>query len=344
MLTTNGLEGVLSPGTVDIVFDHLEDFMKISRLCLLLLILCCNSAAAYNMPPTNWLVAFLYFQMAEEPLPVRSMMLSASRFDNEFERREFLDEQLVHWSVLVEKVEQKDTLVIKVDARVGEYDFANNYFPLNGIHEETYLTYRNPEGVYGPGLAVEILNSREFRHLKMEPGAARALSEQLGGDKGVSVQFVLRPVSTGHKDFSGGRTLSIYRALAMYAESATILHGDGETKLAVLQASSKLADHSPVERVATKLDASMLADPWAQAWGSREHFEALISHYNLESWSAFERIQVAGPCVNDFGYSDCQDLVERRRQLVLRCTNTLERDHLCWRIQGLPYTQAEADR
>ena len=220
--------------------------MKIFRLSFLLLILCCNSAAAYNMPPTNWLVAFLYFQIAEEPLPLRSMMLAESTFDNEFERREFLDEQLVHWSVLVGEVEQEDTLVIKVGARIGEYDFTNNYFPLNGIHEETYLTYRSPEGVYGPGLAMEILNSREFRHLNMAPDTARALSEQLGGDKRVTVQFVLRPVSAGHKDFSGGRTLSVFRALGMYAESATILDGDGETELAVLQASSKLTDHSPL--------------------------------------------------------------------------------------------------
>jgi len=344
MRRPNGLKG-FSSAAVDTVFEHPEDFMKISILSFLLLILCCKPVAAYDMPLTSEPVAFLYFQMAEEPLPLQSMMLAAAGdFDNEFERREFLDEQLVPWSVIVGAVEQKDTFAIKVGARIGEYDFTNNYFPWIGIHEETYLTYRRPEGVYGPGLAMEILNSREFRHLNMAPDTARALSEQLGGDKRVTVQFVLRPLSAGHKDFSGGRTLSVFRALGMYAESATILDGDGETELAVLQASSKLTDHSPVERALTKLDASMLADPWAQAWGSREHFEALVSHYNLESWSAFERIQVAQPCVSDFGYSQCQQLMERRRQLVLRCTNTLENDKFCWRIQGLPYTQAEAGR
>ena len=139
--------------------------------------------------------------------------------------------------------------------------------------------------------------------------------EDLGGNKTVVLRFTLRPVSSEQKDFSGGQTLSIYRSLGMYAESVTLLHGNEGDELAVMRATSAFEDHSPKERSLTKFDDRYLTDPWAQAWGSREHFEALVEHYNLENWKAFERIEVASPCVNGFGYARCQRLVERRRQL-----------------------------
>ncbi|NBD95297.1 MAG: DUF4852 domain-containing protein [Gammaproteobacteria bacterium] len=299
-----------------------------------------------KLPLTAEPAAILYFQMAEEPLPLRSMILatSPSGFDNEFDRQAFLDEQLLPYKVIVHAVEQAARFSSRVRARVGEYDFANNAFPLEGIHETTYLTFNGPPGVYGPGLAVQIVNSAEFRQLKMAPDAARALLERLDGDKRLMVRFTVRPVSSEQRDFSGGRTLSVHRALNVYAESATILVRDSETELATMQATSTFEDHAPEKRNLTAIEERLLIDPWAQAWGSRAQLEALIEHYNLENWGSFERMEVAQPCISDFGYSKCQNLIERRRQLALRCTNTLENDGLCWRIQGLPYTRAEADR
>lgn len=165
--------------------------MKLRYLFIALAVLAANGAASYEMPLTSEPVAYLYFQLSEEPLPLRSMMLAASPgFDDEFERRAFLEEQPEPWSVIVGAVEVKDRFEKKVRAEIGEYDFTNHYFPLKGIHEETYLTYGRPEGVSGPGLAAELPNSSEFRYLKMEPEAARALSRQLGGDKEIVVLTV----------------------------------------------------------------------------------------------------------------------------------------------------------
>lgn len=320
--------------------------MNYLKSLLVLLAFGSQAPAAAEMPLSGEFAAILYFQMAAEPLPLRSMLLemSTSDFENEFERQAFLDKQALPYQVIVHAIEEKDRFSQRVRARLGEYDFTNNYFPLEGVHENTYLTIKAPPGVYGPSLAIEILNSGEFRQLKLEPDAARRLLEDLGSDKRMLLRFVLRPVSSEQKDFSGGQTLSVYRSLQMYAESVTLLHGNEDNELAVMHATSAFEDHSPEERTLTEFDNRYLTDPWAQAWGSREHFEALIEHYNLENWKAFERIEVASPCVNEFGYSRCQSLVERRRQLVLRCTNALESDKLCWRIQGLPYSTAESER
>lgn len=320
--------------------------MKLFRCLLLSLLFSCPVLADSEMTLTAESAAILYFQMAEEPLPLRSMILatSSSRFDNEFDRQAFLDEQLLPHKVIVHSVEQKDRFSTRVSARIGEYDFANNAFPLAGIHENTYFTLRGSRGIYGPGVAVHIVNSGEFRQLKMAPEAARALLEQLGGDKRVVLRFIVRPLSSEQRDFGGRRGLSVFRALNVYAEGAEISTRDGDVELARLEASSTFEAHSPEARSLTEIDARMLDDPWARAWGSREHLEALVAHYDLENWTSFQRMEVAQPCISDFGYAQCQRLIERRRQLALRCTNTLAEDHLCWRIQGLPYTRAEGGR
>jgi hypothetical protein len=319
--------------------------MKLRYLFIAFAVLAANSAASYEMPLTSEPLAYLYFQLSEEPLPLRSMMLAASPgFDDEFERRAFLEEQLEPWSVIVGAVERKDRFAKKVRAEIGEYDFSNHYFPLKGIHEETYLTYSNPPGIQGPGLAMELLNSSEFRYLKMQPDAARALSDRLAGDKSVIVRFVLRPVSAEHKDFSGGRSFSVHRSLGMYAGRAQILHGEDQEELAVIDAATAFEDHSPEERNITQFDGSWLADPWTKPWGSREHFEALVEHYNLENWQGFSRMELASPCVNEFGYAACQRIITQRQRLVARCNSTLESPRLCGRIRGIPYTEAESRR
>jgi hypothetical protein len=320
--------------------------MNLFRLFLLACLLVGPAQAETEMPLTGEAAAILYFQLAEEPLPLRSMLLasSSSRFENEFDRRAFLDEKLAPYSLIVHSVEQADRFTTDVSARIGEYDFAENAFPLEGIHESTYYTPRGTRGIYGPALAVHIVNSGEFRRLEMPPEDARALVDRLDGDKRVVLRFVVRPLSSEQRDFGGGRGLSIHRALNVHAESAMIRTREGNTELARLQAGSAFEDHEPEPRSLTEIDERLIADPWARAWGSREHLEALVAHYDLENWTSFERLQVAQPCISDFGYTQCQQLVERRRQLALRCTNVLDDDHLCWRIQGLPYTPAEGGR
>ncbi|NKI33904.1 DUF4852 domain-containing protein [Wenzhouxiangella sp. XN79A] len=320
--------------------------MNLFRLFLLSCLLAGPAFAESEMPLTGESAAILYFQLAEEPLPLRSMILasSSSRFENEFDRRAFLDEQLSPYSLIVHAVEQNDRFTTNVSARIGEYDFAANAFPLEGIHESTYYSPRGTRGIYGPALAVHIVNSGEFRQLEMAPDAARALLERLGGDKRVVLRFVVRPLSSEQRDFGGGQGLTVYRALNVHAGSAVIRLREGNTELARLQAGSAFEDHDPEPRSLTEIDDRLIADPWARAWSSREHLEALVAHYDLENWTAFERMQVASPCVSDFGYTQCQRLIERRRQLALRCTNVLDEDRLCWRIQGLPYTPAEGGR
>ena len=319
--------------------------MKLMRISLFLLLLCCQPAIAEEPVLTNEAAAILYFQLSEEPLPMRTMMLSASPdFDNEFDRREFLQQQKLVNLLIVNATEQQEKFVRKVRARIGEYDFSNEYFPLEGIHETTYLTIRHPDWVYGPQLAVEILNSSEFRQLQMAPETARALHTQLGGNPTVILRFVLRPVRSEHKDFSGGRSFNIHRSLAMYAESMQILHGEDETVVAKIQPTSRFEDHAPVDRLLTESSNQMMDDPWAQAWGSSEHFDALVTHYNLENWSSFQRMEIAEPCVQSFGYSACQRIISRRQQLVSRCYSTLKNQRLCERIRGIPYTEAEHQR
>lgn len=320
--------------------------MKLFRVLLLSVLFSAPAVADSEMPLTGESAAILYFQMAEEPLPLRSMILasSSSGFENEFDRRAFLDEQLMPYKVIVHAVEQKDRFSTLVSARIGEYDFSSNAFPLEGIHESTYFGLDGAPGVYGPGVAVHIVNSGEFRQLEMAPDAARALLERLGEDKRVVLRFVVRPISSQQRDFGGGQGLSVFRALNLYAERAVVRVREGDTELATLEARSSFDDHDPEARGLTAIDERLLDDPWARSWASREHLEALVAHYNLENWSSFERMEVAQPCISDFGYSKCQRLIERRRQLALRCTNTLENDGLCWRIQGLPYTRAEAQR
>ena len=323
--------------------------MKSIRILFILLAIGSGAVGAAETQLSNMRVTFLYFQMADEPLPVRSMIEGAFRdlnFDNEFERREYLDKQIEPWTTMINDIEQQDEFSKKIRASIGDYDFGSNRFPLKGIHEETYLTLKHPRGVYGPGLAVEIGNSSEFRHLTMEPEAARRLVEEIGGDKKVVVEFSLRPVKSAQKDFSGGGALSmsVNRALVMYAERARILHGEEETELAVMQATSLLEDHSPVERTLTDIDAGMLSNPWKQAWGSKEHFEALFSHYNLDNWEGFSKLAIAQPCMSAFGYVACERMMVKRGQLVSRCFSSMDSRDLCRRLRGLPYTQGEYQR
>ena len=324
--------------------------MKFIKVLIILLTFVSGSvSASENL--FNILVGYLYFQMADEPLPIRSLVEESPlndhfAFDNEFDRREFLNGELGKFKASVHEIEREDEFSIKVKARLGDYDFENNRFPLRGIHENTYFKYENPHGLYGPKLAMQIVNSGEFRHLNMAPEAARRLVDKINEDKAISVRFYMRPVRSEQKNFDGGGSfsMSVFRALIMYAERAVISHGKQNTELGALQATSLYKDYSPVERTLTTIDDSMPSSPWIQAWGSKDHFEALFSHYNLKEWKAFSKISVSKPCVSDFGYSSCKVLITKREQLVSRCLNTVNNKKLCHRLWGLHYTLAEEEQ
>ena len=173
--------------------------MKSIRMFFVLLAIGSAPVGGSETQLSNMHVTFLYFQVADEPLPVRSMIEGAFRdlsFDNEFEQHEYLDKQIEPWMTMVNDIEQQDEFSKRVRASIGDYDFGSNGFPLKGIHEETYLTLKHPRGVYGPGQAVEVGNSSEFRHLTMEPEAAQRLVEEIGADKKIVVEFLLRPVKS----------------------------------------------------------------------------------------------------------------------------------------------------
>jgi len=53
----------------------------------------------------------------------------------------------------------------------------------------------------------------------------------------------------------------------------------------------------------------------------------------------------AGGCVDQFGYSECQRISERRSDFIARCTQSVpeQRKRDCYSIRHLPYTRQEAD-
>ena len=288
----------------------------------------------------------LYFQMAPEPLPAAKMMLrldaEGQRIKDEFEKRRFLERRKGEFTKLIHGVESGDKFVIRVKAKLGQYDFNNSRYPIVKMYKSMYFSYSNSSsGTEGPGIAATIINSGDFLYLNVPVNEAESLAEKLGSGREIAVVMLLTPIDAGLKSIRRNNASSLYRNVDFYAESARFLQPSSNAEIALLPAKTE----RPTAIAAREL-SEIKPDP-TNPWLVENSIDAVLARYAYlrepESLDVLMdyRVSVMEDCLSDHGYTDCKELSSVRHQFINRCEQVKKSEDLRSIIRYIPYTNDE---
>ncbi|KCZ46839.1 DUF4852 domain-containing protein [Hyphomonas pacifica] len=303
--------------------------------------------------------ALLYHQVSGEPAPVANMMTKPlnMRFDNEFERRRFTKENFPAFQKMAEDVMAQPAYYTKFSVRLGDYDFTDERFPINGIYSGSmYFNYdADKAGSEGMDYAVRIVNTDEIKFLDMAPDDAEALLNRVEGNK-ISAQMWMVPVTPVSAGWIKMKN-SYYRTVQMKATVLKLFDPNGEL---IAEIESKTPN---LKNKARPVKHNPISEPtFSNPWTAEDAPTAILDHYqwyiqkkyqvadNGSSGDAFQnavdmRGVAAEGCTTTFGYSECKRLMTARRQMMDRCTASVAKERVreCYMIDDIPYTTEEAD-
>jgi len=338
----------------------------IARLCTASLLLAMAAsptlAEAEDAPPEARLnainAALLYHQVSGEPAPVADMMAKPMnlRFENEFERRRFAKEAFPAFEKMAKDVMAQPAYYTKFSVRLGDYDFNNERFPINGIYSGSmFFNYdAGKAGSGGMDYAIRIVNTDEIKFLDMGPDDAEALLTSMDDNK-ISAQMWMvpvTPVSAGWVKLKG----SYFRTVQMKATALKLCDKNGDL---ITEIESKTPN---LKNKAKPVKDNPIREPeFSNPWTAEDAPTAILDHYQWyiqekykvadsgSSGDAFQNAMEMGGaaaegCTASFGYSQCKRLMTARRQMVDRCLATVakERKRECYKIDDLPYTSEES--
>ncbi|KCZ52551.1 hypothetical protein HY29_04530 [Hyphomonas beringensis] len=315
-----------------------------------------DAPAEARLNPVN--AALLYHQVSGEPAPVTSMMAKPlnMRFDNEFERRRFAKEAFPAFQKMAKDVLDQPAYYAKFSVRLGDYDFTNERFPLNGIYSGSmYFHYdAGKAGSEGLDYAVRIVNTDDIKFLDMAPDQAEALLNKVNGKISAEMWMVpTSPVSAGWIKMNNDyfRTVQMKATVLKLFDKNGDLIAEIKSKTPNLKNKAKAVKDNPIRE-------PEFSNPWTAEdaptaildhykWYIQGKYKVPNSDYGADSFQSVMELggAVAKGCTASFGYSECKRLMTARRNMVNRCAATVakERKRECYKIEDLPYTTEEAD-
>lgn len=299
-------------------------------------------------------LAYLYHRMSGEPASLARMMTKplGMRFDNEFARRRFLEENFDEFTDLVDEAVAAETYLIELNGRLEDYDFDREGFPIHGLFDRTMVNFSASEsGSEGLDFALALEGAGEMSFLPMSPEEAESLSNSRNS-RSVDLEVAFTPIEAGWEQVRSDQK----RTVRAKAYRVRVLSRDGNEI-------GKITSDAQPSNAPLRLYAD---NPFAKAkltnpWSADNAPEAVLDRY---AWIIDERWQMsnysdgdkfdeamslngssAGGCVDQFGYSECQRISQRRSDFIARCTQSVpeQRKRDCNAIRRLPYTRQEAD-
>lgn len=301
-------------------------------------------------------IAYLYHRMSGEPASVVSMMTrpTRQRFDDEFARRRFVEEQHPEFLRTVDRSVSAQRYIVQINGRLESYDFERGGFPINGLYDRTFLSFNgSSSGSEGMDYSLSLGNTSELDFVEVSREDAEALNLGNGARRvDLMVEFV--PIQAG---WAKPRD-EIFRTVDAIATRLDVVTPDGDviaTKEAVTQ-----APDGPLRIYAE----NPFAEPeFSNPWSAENAPEAVLDRYSWivdERWrmpnirmetgdSFYNAMSLSGAaasgCVANFGFSECQRLASARSEFIDRCVRDLPpgQSSDCYAISEFPYTALEAD-
>lgn len=300
-------------------------------------------------------IAHLYFRMSGEPASVISMMAKPvnKRFDDEFDRRRFVEENLSDFQKVVDEAVSADIYKIQINGRLGDYDFEREGFPLEGLFDRTFVAFDGSKsGSEGMDFALSLGNSGELDFLRMSPEKAESLNLGQGSRKvDLIVSFV--PIQAG---WTKPRD-KVFRTVDAIATQVRVQTKDGEV-IGSRNATTLPPDGALMLFASNPFEEADLVNPWL----AEKAPEAVLARYSWivdENWrisqgnmntgdSFYDAMTLHGAaasgCIDNFGYNECQRLASARSEFINRCVSEMPADRRaqCYAIKEFPYTEHEA--
>lgn len=300
-------------------------------------------------------IAHLYFRMSGEPASVISMMAKPvnKRFDDEFSRRRFVDENLSDFQKVVDEAVSANIYKVLINGRLEDYDFEREGFPLGGLFDRTFVAFDGSRsGSEGMDFALSLGNSGELDFLKMSPEKAESLNLGQGSRKvDLIVSFV--PIQAG---WTRPRD-EVFRTVDAIATKVQVQTKDGEV-IGSRNATTLPPDGPLMLFADNPFEEADLVNPWLAekapeavlarySWIIDENWR--ISQGNMDTGDSFYDTMTlhgaaASGCLANFGYSECQRLASARSEFINRCVSEMPADRRaqCYAIKEFPYTEHEA--
>lgn len=297
-------------------------------------------------------LAYLYHRMSGEPASLDRMMTKPLNltFENEFERRRFLEEHFDEFKKLVDESVSAQTYTVELRGRLEDYDFDRKGFPIDGLYDRTMVSFSaSDSGSEGLDFALALEGTEQLDFLPMSPEAAEALGS---GDRSVDLEIAFTPIMAGWEKVRSDQR----RTVVGKAYQVTVKSSEGKT-IGTIRSDQKPSTRPLRLYAQNPMVRANLANPWT----AENAPEAVLDRYAWiidERWKmpghkdgdAFEEAMsnngsAAGGCVAQFGFSQCERLATRRANFVNQCTNSVptERKQECYAIRSLPYTELEAN-
>ncbi|HCS18474.1 MAG TPA: hypothetical protein DIW45_12600, partial [Erythrobacter sp.] len=119
------------------------------------------------------------------------------RFDNEFARRRFLEENFDEFTELVDEAVAAETYLIELNGRLEDYDFDREGFPIHGLFDRTMVNFSASEsGSEGLDFALALEGAGEMSFLPMSPEEAESLSNSRNS-RSVDLEVAFTPIEAG---------------------------------------------------------------------------------------------------------------------------------------------------
>lgn len=148
-------------------------------LCLAVFFLCAYSTPACCEGPeelNDLEVGFLYYKLSQLPIPWDHFANHYAEYrdaKDEFQRLEVLERIKPVLEKMKNKVYSSNSFIVKIQGRLGEYDFQNNGFPTNILQGTFAPTIKARSNMKGPDFAIKFKNGQKFSYLKVDPQEAR---------------------------------------------------------------------------------------------------------------------------------------------------------------------------
>tara|TARA_Y100000815_G_scaffold113660_1_gene102728 strand:- start:238 stop:1356 length:1119 start_codon:yes stop_codon:yes gene_type:complete len=309
-------------------------------------------SGALEIDATN--VAYLYHRMSGEPASIDRMMTEPLklRFDDEFARRRFLEENFDEFAKLVDEAVSAKVYTVTLSGGLEGYDFDREGFPIDGLYDRTMVTFSaDASGSEGLDFALALEGTDELDILPMPVEDAERRSNSLS-NSAVDLEVAFTPLEAGWEKVRDDQR----RTVVGKAYSVKVLSPDGSV-IGTIGLDSEPPTRPLRVFAENPFKKSMLINPWT----AENAPEAVLDRY---AWIIDERwkmpsyqegdnieeamttnVSAAGGCVAQYGYSECQRLAQRRNDFITHCTRSVpdNRKQECYSIRSLPYTDQEAN-